>query len=193
MMRRLDFIVIGGSVGALAPLLDIVGALPDALTAPIGIVLHLPARPSVLPELIARVTRRAVHEAEDKQVLAPNTIHIAPPNYHMLVERTGTIALSVDEPVNFSRPSIDVLFESAADAFGARLAGLVLSGSNADGAAGLARVERVGGIALVQADAEYPEMPNAARRRAGAARMLAAPEVAPFLGHACAMLTTEAV
>ncbi|MBZ0231460.1 MAG: chemotaxis protein CheB, partial [Deltaproteobacteria bacterium] len=135
--RPLQLLVVGGSAGALEPLLAIVGALPPALETPIAVLLHLsPRQPSLLPQLLGHVTSRRVREAEDKEPLAPGTIYVAPPDYHLLVERAGTLALSVDPPVNFSRPSIDVLFESAADAFGPGVAALVLSGSNHDGDAG---------------------------------------------------------
>jgi two-component system, chemotaxis family, protein-glutamate methylesterase/glutaminase len=183
-MRDLEIIVIGGSAGALEPLLEILATLPPAVTAPVAIVVHLaPRHPSLLPGLIARASSRPIHEPEDKAPLCRGEIYVAPPNYHMLVERRRTISLSVDDPVNFSRPSIDVLFESAACAFGTRVAGLVLSGTNADGAAGLGRIAGAGGVALVQAleSAEHPFMPSAAAQRAGAVHALAPREVGPFL------------
>jgi two-component system chemotaxis response regulator CheB len=185
-MRDLEIIVIGGSAGALEPLLEILATLPPAVTAPVAIVLHLaPRHPSLLPGLLARATSRAIHEPEDKEPLCRGEVYVAPPNYHMLVERRRTIALSVDDPVHFSRPSIDVLFESAADAFGDCVAGVVLSGTNADGAAGLARIARAGGVALVQAaaSAEHPFMPSAAAQRAGDVHALAPREVGPFLAR----------
>lgn len=158
-------LVIGGSAGSLEPLMAILATLPSDFTAPIAIVVHmLPTQPSHLPSLLGRQSMRRVSEPEDKEPLEPSTIYVAPPNYHMLVERGHTIALSVDEPVNFSRPSIDVLFESAADAYGKRTIGVLLSGSNADGAAGLKRIADAGGIALVQKpeSAVYAAMPQAA-------------------------------
>ncbi len=186
MARGFDLIVIGGSAGALEPLLEIVGQLPAELAAPLAVVVHLrPGQPSLVPGLLADATSRAIREPEDKEPLLPHTIYVAPPNYHMLVERRRSIALSVDDPVNFSRPSIDVLFESAADAFGAGVIGLVLSGANVDGAAGLARIAGAGGIALVQhlASAAYPAMPEAAARQVPSARALAPGDVAPFLAR----------
>ena len=186
-MHRIDIIVIGGSAGALEALLELLPTLPAELAAPIAVVLHLkPTQPSMVPELLARVCTRVVREPEDKEPIAPGTVYVAPPNYHMLLERGGTIALSVDEPVHFSRPSLDVLFESAADAFGPGVVGLVLSGSNADGAEGLQRIAAAGGVALVQAPASaaYATMPEAAARRVGGhARALAPREVAPFLSR----------
>jgi two-component system chemotaxis response regulator CheB len=167
-MRGIDLVVIGGSAGALEPLLAIVSALPATHTAPIAVVVHLtPTQPSLVPALLAGVSSRKVREPEDKEPLAPNTIFVAPPNYHMLVERNRTIALSVDAPIHFSRPSIDVLFESAAHAFGDGVIGVLLSGANHDGAAGLRRIADAGGIAVVQSisSAAYPAMPATAAER----------------------------
>jgi two-component system chemotaxis response regulator CheB len=186
-MPPLDIIVIGGSAGALEALLELLPAIPAELAAPIAIVLHQkPTQPSMLPTLLGRVCTRTVREPEDKEPIVPGTVYVAPPNYHMLIERSGTIALSVDAPVHFSRPSLDVLFESAADAFGPGVVGLVLSGSNADGAEGLQRIAAAGGVALVQAPASaaHATMPEAAARRVGArAHALAPREVAPFLSR----------
>lgn len=158
-------LVIGGSAGSLEPLMAILAALPPDFTSPIGVVVHmLPTQPSHMPSLLGRQGMRRVCEPEDKQPLEPSTIYVAPPNYHMLIERSRSIALSVDEAVNFSRPSIDVLFESAAAAFGQHTIGILLSGSNNDGAAGLKRIAEAGGIALVQKpeSAAYAVMPQAA-------------------------------
>ena len=166
----IELVVIGGSAGALEALLALVPALPDELSIPLVIVLHLgPTQKNHLPDILRNVTRRAVAEAEDKQPLRADHIYIAPPNYHVLVERTRTLALSVDEPVNYSRPSIDVLFEAAADAYGVRCAGVLLSGANEDGAKGLERIVDAGGRAFVQAPAtaSHPTMPAAAARRLG--------------------------
>jgi two-component system chemotaxis response regulator CheB len=180
----LDAIVIGGSAGALEPLLALVADLSPALTTPIVIVMHLhPSFPSLVPSLVARAAGRRAHEAEDKEPLTAGAIVVAPPNYHLLLERSRRLALSVDEPVLFSRPSIDVLFESAAAALGARLAGVVLSGSNADGAAGLAAIAAAGGVAVVQADAQFTAMPAAARARVPAAAPVAAADLADHLAR----------
>jgi two-component system chemotaxis response regulator CheB len=187
MTRDLGVIVIGGSAGALDVLLEIGAALPDALTAPIVIALHLQAsQPSLVPELLARTCRRPVREVEDKLSLLPYTVYVAPPNYHVLIERDATLALSVDPPVHYSRPSIDVLFESAADGFGARALGVVLSGANEDGAQGLARIRRAGGAAVIQdpATAMYPTMPAAAVAAvAGNAQVLSIAELSTLFAH----------
>jgi two-component system chemotaxis response regulator CheB len=181
-----ELIVIGGSAGALEALLVLVPALADDVTAPIAIAIHLGANQrNLVPDLLRNVTRRTVVEAEDKQPLEASFIYVAPPNYHLLVERTRTLALSVDEAVNFSRPSIDVLFESAADAYRTRCTGVLLSGANDDGARGLQRIADAGGRAYVQAPAcaNHPTMPDAGLRRLGPrARVFPIPELARALG-----------
>ncbi|MEO8554578.1 MAG: chemotaxis protein CheB, partial [Kofleriaceae bacterium] len=165
-----DLIVIGGAAGALEALLALVPLISEQCAAPIAIALHLGANQrNLVPELLRSAGRRPAFEAEDKQPLEPRTIYVAPPNYHLLIERSGTLALSVDEVVNFSRPSIDVLFESAADAFRNRVSGVLLSGANDDGARGLERIAALGGRAYVQAPASaaHATMPDAALRRLG--------------------------
>ena len=156
-------ILIGGSAGALDALLAILPALPAQFAIPIVVVLHLAPNPaSLVPELLERATSLRVLEIEDKQPLMRAAIHVAPPNYHVLLERDGTLALSIDEPVHFSRPSIDVLFESAAP-FGSHIAAVLLSGANEDGAAGLRRIAEAGGLAFVQdpSTARHAVMPAA--------------------------------
>ncbi|MEO7734280.1 MAG: chemotaxis protein CheB [Kofleriaceae bacterium] len=174
-VHHTEVIVIGGSAGALEALLAILPALPSSLAIPVVVVLHLaPNHPSLLPSLLGRVCGRPVREVEDKQVLEAGAIHVAPPNYHVLLERAHTLALSVDAPVQFSRPSIDVLFESAADAFGRAAAGIVLSGANEDGARGLRCIVDAGGRAAIQspATAAHAEMPAAAARWSRSAEVL---------------------
>jgi two-component system chemotaxis response regulator CheB len=169
-MPEIEVIVIGGSAGSLEALLAILPALPSSLAIPIVIVLHVaPNHHSLLPELLGRVCARPVREIEDKVRLEPRMIHIAPPNYHVLLERDGALSLSVDPPVHFSRPAIDVLFDSAADTFGPSAAAILLSGANEDGALGLVRIVDAGGVAAIQdpATASHPEMPAAASRLAG--------------------------
>ena len=183
-MVEIELVVIGGSAGALDPLLEIVAALDPAIDVPIAVVLHVsPRAPSRLPEVVAGATSRRVREPEDKEPLERNTIYIAPPGYHMLVERTRTVALSIDAPVSYARPSIDVLFESAANAIGPRVAGIVLSGTNHDGAEGLAQIAAAGGMAIVQAPASatHPSMPAAAAARVPMARTLAARDIPSVL------------
>jgi two-component system chemotaxis response regulator CheB len=162
-------IVIGASAGAIEALSSLLPALTPRLHVPTVIVVHLPPRqPSLLPELFGRLCQLPVREPVDKQPVAADTIWFAPPDYHLLIERERTFSLSVDAPVRFSRPSVDVLFESAAYAYGARLVAIVLSGANDDGAEGAKLVRQLGGYVLVQdpAEASMSEMPEAAIRRA---------------------------
>ncbi len=186
-MSEIEAIVIGGSAGALDALLAIVPALPDQISCPIVIVLHLPpAQPNLVPEILARVSARAVYEAEDKAPLRDRTIYVAAPNYHLLIERNRSLSLSVDEPVQHSRPAIDVLFASAADAYGPAVVGLVLSGANQDGAEGLWQIQEAGGVAIVQAPAtaSCSMMPEAAVRRVGpSAHVVPLLDLGPFIAR----------
>lgn len=177
-------IVIGGSAGALEALAAILPALPPAFPLPIAIVVHLPPnRPNLLPEVLGARCALPVREADDKEPLAPGTVYVAPPGYHLLIERARSFVLSVDETVHYSRPAIDVLFDSAADAYGPALAGVLLSGANEDGARGLARIARAGGATLVQAPetAVARTMPEAALRLGHPAHTLPPVEIGAFL------------
>lgn len=161
-------VVIGASAGAVEALLAILPHLPRDFPQPILVVVHLPPdRPSKLPDLIASRCRLRVKEAEDKEPISASTVYFAPPNYHLLVEPDYRMALSNEEPVLWSRPAIDVLFESAADVYGSSLTAVVLSGANHDGAAGLRKVCDAGGRALVQKPgiAVARAMPDAALHR----------------------------
>jgi len=149
--REVDAVVIGTSAGGVEALTVLLPHLPAGLAVPVLIVLHLPReRPSLLASIFAPRCALAVVEAEDKQPVEPGTIYFAPPDYHMLIDAGPQIALSSDEPVHHSRPSIDVLFESAADAYRHRLLGIILTGASADGAAGLEAIRRAGGVTAVQ-------------------------------------------
>ena len=149
---RIDAIVIGGSAGAVDGLGVLLPELCAGLPIPVFIVVHLPRnRPSLLVEIFEAKCPLRVREAEDKEPVEPGTVYFAPPDYHLLVDQGPRLALSADETVHFSRPSIDVLFESAADAYRDRLMGIILSGANEDGADGLRAVHRAGGVTVVQA------------------------------------------
>lgn len=188
MPAQVDAMVIGGSSGALEALTVILPALPTG-GAPVAIVIHLPPqRPSRLVEVLGVHTALPVREAEDKEALAPGVVYVAPPGYHLLIERGGTFALSADAPVHYSRPAIDVLFESAADSYRGRLAGVVLSGANADGAEGLATIKRAGGRTAVQApeDALARAMPEAAIARSAPDHVLRVTELASLLARIAA-------
>lgn len=168
-------IAIGASAGAIHALMRILPALPTGFALPVLVVVHVPpGRKSELAALFAGKCRIAVREGEDKDPAAPGTVTFAPPDYHMMIEAGGGISLSTDDPVFFSRPSIDVLLESAADAYGPGLTGVVLTGANEDGARGLEAVVAAGGTAIVQdpATAYARTMPEAALQRCPQARVL---------------------
>jgi two-component system chemotaxis response regulator CheB len=165
--RPVTAVVIGTSAGGVDALATLLPALPGGLRVPVFVVLHLPAdRPSRMVDILAPRCAVPVVEAEDKAAVAPGVVYLAPPDYHLLIEAGPCLALSVDAPVHFSRPSIDVLFESAADVFGAGLLGIILTGSSADGALGLRAVHEAGGTTLVQdpREARAPLMTEAALR-----------------------------
>jgi two-component system chemotaxis response regulator CheB len=181
-------VVIGASAGAVQALSILLPALPRSFPVPILVVVHVPAdRRSMLAELFDARCQMAVREAEDKEPALPGTVYFAPSDYHMLVEADGAIALSSDEAVMHSRPSINVLFETAADAFGPGLIGLVLSGANTDGALGLRAIEDAGGIALVQspASAYSRTMPEAAIQACRHPRIVPIDDIATCLMKAC--------
>jgi len=162
---RFGAVVLGGSAGGISAVTAIVAALPESFPLPLTVALHQSPDQSLgWVKYLDRQARLPVVEAEDKMPLAAGTVHCAPPGYHLLLETDGTLALSVDAKVNFARPSIDLLFSSAADAFGPTLIGVVLTGANGDGARGLAEIAAAGGLALVQSPrtAEWPAMPEAA-------------------------------
>lgn len=166
--RNLDAVVVGASAGGVEALSVLLPTLPANCRVSFLIVLHIPReRPSLLPEVFTTHCALPIREAEDKEPVQPGTVYFAPPDYHLLVDRGPTLALSGDEPVHFSRPSIDVLFESAADIYAERLMGLILTGSNHDGADGLAAVGRAGGRTVVQRPdtAAVPILPEAALRQ----------------------------
>jgi two-component system chemotaxis response regulator CheB len=182
--RTFDAIVIGTSAGGVEALSVLLPALPPELRAAVLIVLHLPReRPSLLVEVFTPKCRLPVLEAEDKQPIERGVVYFAPPDYHLLVDVGPRIALSADDPVNFSRPSIDVLFESAAEIYHARLLGIILTGASQDGAFGLEAVSRAGGVSIVQQpeSAQVPLMAQAALKRASVDHVMPLDEIADFL------------
>lgn len=177
-------VAIGGSAGAVQALLQLLPALPAGYPLPMLAVVHLPAdRDNALVPLLQDRCRVSVKEAEDKEIPAPGVVYFAPSDYHLLLEADGALALSYDELVNHSRPSIDVLLESAADALGPGLAAIVLTGANEDGAAGLRAVAEAGGIAIVEdpASAASQTMPEAALRACPAATPMNLDEMTSYL------------
>jgi len=158
-------VVMGGSAGGFAAFTTILAALPPDFALPILLVQHLhPNDAGAFALHLASATKLPVIEPCDKERIDRGQVYTAPADYHMLVERNGTVALSTEEKVHWSRPSIDVLFESAARALGERVIAVLLSGASVDGAAGIRAVKAAGGLTIAQdpATAEYPLMPRAA-------------------------------
>ena len=160
-----EAIVIGVSSGGMNALKIISSTLPAHFNLPIIIVQHLSAHSdSHWIKLLNEKSHLNVKEADEKEKIEKGNIYIAPPNYHLLIEKDKTFSLTIDERVNFARPSIDVLFESAAEAYKNKLIGIVLTGSNSDGTKGIKRIKDCGGLAIIQdpntADSEY--MPKSA-------------------------------
>lgn len=167
-------VAIGTSWGGLAALTKLLGDLPGDFGIPVVVVQHRSKESEhLLVQLLQDGTDLKVCEIEDKDSLTPGTVHLAPANYHVLIE-DGYASLTVEEPVRFSRPSIDVMFSSAADTYGALAIGVVLTGANEDGSRGLAHIVKRGGIALVQdpKTAEIPIMPQAAIRAVPTAEVM---------------------
>ena len=179
-----DLIAIGASWGGLNAVSTLLEALDPDADAAVVVAQHRAAEaPEGLAGLLQKRTRLAVQEAEDKDAIEPGHVYLAPLDYHLLVERSGTLALSTDDRVQFARPSIDVLFESAAEAYREHCIGVVLTGLNEDGAAGLGRIKALGGVAIVQdpRTAERGEMPAAAIAATEADMVLPLEEIGPFL------------
>lgn len=164
-LPAVDAIVIGASAGGVEALLNILSPLREGFALPIIVVLHLPdERRSHLAEVFARRVSLPVLEASDKTLVEPGTLYFAAPGYHLSVEQDRSFSLSLEARVHHSRPAIDYLFESAADAYGPALAAVLLTGANRDGASGLAQVKRRGGLTVVQdpEEAQVATMPKAA-------------------------------
>lgn len=177
-------VAVGVSMGGVEALTILLGGLPGDFPLPLLIVHHVrPDTRSDLANILGAHCAIRVKEADEGETLAPGTVYLAPPNYHLLVERDRTLALSVDMPVNFARPSVDVLFESAADVFGPGLVGLVLTGASSDGANGLKRIKAKGGLAIIQdpQDATADAMPRSALAAVQADHILPLKEIAPLL------------
>jgi two-component system, chemotaxis family, protein-glutamate methylesterase/glutaminase len=178
-----EIIVVGTSLGGLVALGVLLENLPTDFALPIAVVQHrsVESDASLLREL-RRYTRLRLHEPSDRESILPGRIYIAPADYHLLVE-PGEFRLSTEGPVSYARPSIDVLFESAADAYGRRAVGVILTGANSDGAQGAKRIKQKGGIIVVQTpeEAECPVMPRAVLHATTADHVLPLPEISSYL------------
>lgn len=182
--RRVDALVIGASAGGISALRAILPALSPRLSFPVVVVVHMPeGRDSMLAEVFQPHLRIPSRQAQDKQLLEAGVLYFAPPGYHLSIERERCFSLSQEDPVHFSRPAIDILMESGADAYGAHLAAILLTGASIDGAAGMAAVGAAGGLTIVQdpASAEIPTMPVAAIRLRAPDLVLPLPELRTLL------------
>ncbi|MDP9127526.1 MAG: chemotaxis protein CheB [Pseudomonadota bacterium] len=177
-------VAIGASAGALDALAGILPHLPENYPVSVMVVVHLLAdRPNPLVALLQPKCKLPIKEAEDKEPALAGTVYLAPAGYHLLIEENKHLSLSNDDPVSHARPSIDVLFEAAADAYGPDLTGVVLTGANSDGAKGLKAIAGAGGMALVQdpAHSYAAAMPQAALKECPCARALSLAQIATHL------------
>ncbi|MCU1245097.1 MAG: CheB methylesterase [Acidobacteria bacterium] len=186
-MRAFELIVIGCSLGGMRALQVVLSGLPATFTVPLAVVQHRHrASNEGLPAYLRRSSNLPVIDVDDKQWIKPGIVYLAPADYHLLVEK-GMFSLSVDDRVAYSRPSIDVLFESAADAYGDKVVGVIMTGSNQDGAEGAKRIKARDGFLVVQdpATAEAPSMPQAAIAATRVDRILPLERIGPFLVELC--------
>jgi len=177
-------IVIGVSAGGISALSTILPQLPGNFPLPVIIVQHIsPNTDNFMVNHFNHICQLKVKEADEKESIQPGTVYFAPPNYHLLVETDFTFSLSVEERVNFSRPSIDVLFESAADAWHTGLIGIILTGASTDGSKGMRIIKKRGGYTIAQdpQEAEVPVMPEAAIKIGGVDRKMTLSEITTFL------------
>lgn len=188
-----EIIVVGASIGGLKALQSLLSSLPEDFPVPIVIVQHRGNdAESGLCDFLRRSSLLPVSEPDDKEKIIPGHAYLAPRDYHLLLS-DGSFALSTDPPVGFARPSVDVLFESAADAYKERAIGIILTGSNRDGARGLAAIKLRGGLTVVEdpARATCREMPDSAIAATEVDRILSLEEIGPFLNQLCKACTAD--
>lgn len=181
---EIDLLLIGGSAGSLDVVLKVAAHLKNDLSFPVVIILHRKASPdSALINLFNLKSTLTTFEAEEKETLHKGFIYIAPADYHLLIEKDHTLSLDYSEKIQYSRPCIDVTFETAAHAYNSRLAGILLSGANSDGTEGLSTIKRYGGITAVQnpKSAEVSYMPEHALKNVEIDYILEADEIAHFI------------
>ena len=186
-------VVVGASWGGLQALTTLVGGFPASFPLPIVVVQHRSRdSTSALAELLQDVSKLTICEVEDKAPIVEGHVHIAPPDYHLLVDR-GSFSLSTEAPLRYSRPSIDITFESVAYSYNESAIGVVLTGANQDGAAGLRTIVARRGTAIVQdpETAESPTMPRAAILAVPTATVLPIADIAPFLTRLAARRAAE--
>ncbi len=181
---RYKCIVIGVSSGGMNALSKIIPSLPREYPIPVIVVQHIsPNSDNYMTRYLDSISNVSVKEVDEKESLQQGFVYTAPPNYHVLIEDDETLSLSVEDRINFARPSVDVLFESAADVFGHRLIGIILTGANNDGSLGLKKIKDKGGLVLIQDPdtSEVNGMPSAALSVVKADHVLQLDEIGPFL------------
>ena len=181
---RYEAIVIGVSAGGLAALSGILGRLPPGFPLPVIVNQHRSKdERMLLEEILQTKCAIRIRQAEEKEHIQAGVVYFAPPDYHLLIEKDRSFSLTCDEPVNFSRPAIDPLFETASEVYGDKLIGVILTGYNSDGAAGIQAIRRHGGLTIAQdpAKAVSPEMPRAAIDTGSVQHILAPAEITGFL------------
>ena len=182
-----ELVVVGTSLGGLHALEVLLSGLPKSFPLSLAVVQHRHKdSDNTLSIFLQRHSALPLKEAEDREMIVPGWVYLAPANYHLMVE-ARSFALSTDAPVSYARPSIDVLFESAADAYAEKVIGVILTGASRDGAQGLAKIKARGGLAVVQepATAESHTMPEAAIAAVAVNSILLLKDVAPFLVEVC--------
>lgn len=181
--KPIQFCAIGASAGGVMAIRKLLANLDDHFAIPIGVVQHLPATSRIDVSMIYSVGIRTVLEIEDKMPIENAHVYMAPPAYHVLIERDGLFSLTQDEPENYSRPSIDVFFHSAARTFGENCLGILLTGANTDGASGLSAIGAAGGATIAQnlEEAECDTMPKSAIELRAPDAVLRIEEIAKFL------------
>jgi len=184
-LNKYQLLIIGGSAGSLEVILEILPLLRSDLDYAIVLVMHRRSGDSLLTGLLSDRTKLEVREAEEKEAIRPGVIYIAPSDYHLLIELDQTFSLDFSEKIHYSRPAIDASFETAAEAFGSSLAGILLSGANADGAEGLLRIKEAGGMTIVQdpAEASVSYMPQQAIENNAASKILTTRQIIDLLNE----------
>jgi two-component system chemotaxis response regulator CheB len=185
-MIQFEAVVIGSSAGGIKALSSVLAALPREFPLPIIIVQHLhPHSDSYLAHILEKKSELKVKQADEKETINEGVVYIAPPNYHLLIEEDRTFSLSIERPVNFARPSVDVLFETAIYAYQEKLIGIILTGANNDGGQGAKKIKQAGGYIIAQdpTTAEAEAMPKAAIAATKVDKILPIEQIGPYLLH----------
>lgn len=179
-----EAIVMGASAGGMNALQTILRCLEKKFPIPIIIAQHLhPEGDDYMARHLNTICQLRVKESENREMIKPGTVYLAPPNYHLLIEKDKTFSFSTDDRVNYCRPSIDVLFDSAADVYGSKLIGIILTGANNDGALGMKKIKKQGGLTIVQdpSTSEVEIMPSSVIQLTTVDYILPLEEIGPFL------------